>query len=143
MKQLTILFSLIIFTSLSVKAQLNVYGGKNHDEFLGCIDCTTEDLNSIWCIFGNYGSTRNAKSIWNERGVYGSKKSDYSPFYNKAKYPPLILDEKGKSYGYMTINKKNPKRTWDPLAQQICEQRDEIVKDIPKYHDQIFHDRND
>jgi len=56
MKQLTILFSLIIFTSLSVKAQLNVYGGKNHDEFLGCIDCTTEDLNSDLLVMPNlYG----------------------------------------------------------------------------------------
>lgn len=140
MKYLLILLALIVFTSLGTRAQLKIYGGKNHDQFLGCIECSTEDLNSIWCGFGEYGSVHKANSIWNELGKYGSYKSDYSPFNKKAKYPPLVLDEKGKSYGFMTINKSNPKRSWDSFVNQITEQRDEIVKDIPAYHDRIFHD---
>jgi hypothetical protein len=143
MKQLLILFSLIVFTTLNVKAQLKIYGGKNHNQFLGCINCSTEDLKSIWCIYGNYGSTHNAKSIWNGEGIYGSKKSNYSPFDDNAKYPPLIVDEKGKSYGYLTINKKNPKRTWHSFGKIISENRDEIVKDIPDYYNHMSHDQND
>jgi len=140
MKQYIITLSLLFIISLNLNAQpsLKIYGGKNHDQYLGCMTCDTDDLNSIWCILGNYGSTHNAKSIWNEIGEYGSKKSDYSPYNEKAKYPPLILDEKGKSYGYLTINKHNPKRSWYSLANTICEQRDKIVTDIPTYYTYYF-----
>ncbi|WP_419700713.1 hypothetical protein [Mucilaginibacter sp. NFX135] len=142
MKRYLILFAVLILSTVNANAQtkLKLYGGKHHDQFLGCIDCSTEDLNSIWCGFGEYGSVHKANSIWNELGKYGSNKSDYSPFNKKAKYPPLVLDQKGKSYGFMTINKSNPKRSWDSFVNQITEQRDEIVKDIPAYHDRVFHD---
>ncbi len=135
---------MFILLSFNLKAQtkLKIYGGKNHDQYLGCMTCATDDLNSIWCIFGDYGSTHSDKSIWNEIGVYGSKKSNYSPFNEKAKYPPLILDESDKSYGYLTINKRNPKRSWLSIANDICERRDEIVKDIPKYYSETFFDRH-
>ncbi len=110
MKGFAILLSLTFLASFNLKAQtkLKIYGGKSHDQYLGCLDCATDDLKSVWCIFGDYGSTHSAKSIWNEIGLYGSKSSNYSPFNKKAKYPPLILDENGKSHGYLTINKNNP-----------------------------------
>jgi len=145
MNKYIILLSLSILISIKVSAQnkLKIYGGKNHDQFIGCIDCSNNDLNSIWCVLGDYGSTHNPKSIWNEKGIYGSKTSKFSPYNKKAKYPPIILDGKGKSYGYLTINKNNPKRTTDLLAKEIIEDRDQIVKDIPKYYAHTFHDRND
>jgi hypothetical protein len=140
MKRLAVLISLFILVSFDVKAQptLKIYGGKNHDQFLGCITCDTNNLNSVWSEFSDYGSTHHTLSIWNEIGVYGSKKSDYSPFNEKAKYPPLIIDQNGKSYGYLTINKKNPNRSWFSVADIICDDRNEIVKDIPKYYTRIF-----
>ena len=109
MKRITLV--LFLFTSLNVTAQttLKLYGGKNHKDFLGCITCDTEDPTSVWGTFSDYGSTHKAKSIWNENGAYGSKTSDCSPFNKRAKHPPLILDANGKSYGYLTINKKQPK----------------------------------
>ncbi len=141
MKPYITLFSLLfILLSFNLKAQtkLKIYGGKNHDQYLGCMTCATDDLNSIWCIFGDYGSTHSDKSIWNERGIYGSKKSNYSPYNEKAKYPPLLLDENSKSYGYLTINKNNPKRSWDSFVNMISERREEIVKDIPQYYKRLF-----
>ncbi len=138
MKGFAILLSLTFLASFNLKAQtkLKIYGGKSHDQYLGCLDCATDDLNSVWCIFGDYGSTHSAKSIWNEIGLYGSKSSNYSPFNKKAKYPPLILDDNGKSYGYLTINKSNPNRSSDSIANTICEYRDRIVEDIPKYYNE-------
>jgi hypothetical protein len=140
MKRLVIIFSLLIFGYFDVKAQTkwNLYGGKNYDQYLGCLDCATDNLNSIWCEFSDYGSTHHALSIWNEVGVYGSKTSDFSPFNEKAKYPPLIINQNGKSLGYFTINKKFPNRSRLSLPNSISERRDEIVKDIPKYYTRIF-----
>jgi len=138
MKHISILFALIIFTSLSLKAQLKIYGGKNHDQFLGCITCDTEDLNSIWSSYSAYGTLHDTNSIWNPDGKYGSKTSNYSPFNEKAKYPPIILDKNGKSYGYFTVNKKFPNRTLNGKANIICERRDDIVGDIPGFYKTIY-----
>jgi hypothetical protein len=140
MKQIGIILSFFLLASLTTKAQpkLKIYGGKNHDQFLGCMTCTANDSSSIWSVFSDYGSTHNAKSIWNETGKYGNKTSEYSPYNKKAKYPPLVLDENGKSYGYLTINKKNPKRSWYSFVNMVSDDRDEIVKDIPKYSERLF-----
>lgn len=136
MKKITFLLLLLIFIIFTVNAQskLGVYGGKNHDVFLGCINCSDQESESVWNIYSDYGSTHSAKSIWNEIGIYGSKKSKYSPFNINAKYPPLIIDKKGKSYGYLTVDKKNPNRTLEPIGQLISENRDQIVKDLPGYY---------
>ncbi|GGB27627.1 MULTISPECIES: hypothetical protein [Mucilaginibacter] len=142
MKQIIISLAFFLSSALSIKAQskLNIYGGKNHDQFLGCVTCTNDDPNSIWNTLGRYGSTHETNSIWNPNGVYGSTKSDYSPFNKKAKCPPIILDENGKSKGYMTVNRKNPKRSWEPFVNAVSEERQQIVKDIPKYYNDNFHD---
>lgn len=138
MKQLAILFTLVIFTSVNVNAQLKIYGGKKHTQFLGCLTCDTDDLNSIWSSYSDYSSMHKANSIWNPDGVYGSKTSDYSPFNEKAKYPPILLDRSGKSYGYFTINKAFPNRTLNGMATYICKWRDEIVEDIPGHYQTIY-----
>lgn len=75
-----LVISLLVFASISTKAQLKIYGGKKHNQFLGCMSCNTEDSNSIWSSFGDYGSMQNPNSIWNPDGKYGSKTSDFSPF---------------------------------------------------------------
>jgi hypothetical protein len=138
MKQLTIVFALIAFISLNAKAQFKIYGGKKHNQFLGCLNCDTEDLNSIWSPYSDYGIIHGANSIWNPDGKYGSKTSNYSPFNEKAQYPPVILDRSGKSYGYFTINKKFPNRSLNGLANDICEKRERIIKDIPGYYNSIY-----
>lgn len=135
------LSSFVIFKA-NAQYTLSIYGCKNHDVFLGCINCSEQESESVWNIYGDYGSTHSAKSIWNSLGIYDSKKSKYSPFCNDAKYPPLLIDKNGKSYGYFTVNKKNPKRTWDSLGQMISENRDQIVEDIPNFYAHIFGSRN-
>ncbi|WP_162996452.1 hypothetical protein [Mucilaginibacter celer] len=81
---------------VNAQTELSIYGGKNHDQFLGCINCSDQNIKSIWCIYGDFGSTHGPKSIWNEQGMFGSKRSQFSPYNPLAKYPPLIIDEKRK-----------------------------------------------
>jgi hypothetical protein len=130
-KKLGIVILLITVAAFTAKAQgtLNIYGGKNHDQFLGCMNCDNEKPNSIWSPFTNYGSTHNAKSIWNERGLYGSVKSNYSPYNPKAKYPPRVVDGDGKLLGYLTVNKNNPRRLEGSIADLICFSRDTVLQD--------------
>jgi len=37
-------------------------------------------------------------------------------------------------------NKRYSKRSWLSIANDICQRRDEIVKDMPKYYSETFHD---
>lgn len=134
----TLLFVLSCAFSLHLKAQFRIYGGENHDQFLGCLSCAPDDLKSIWSSYSDYGSMHKANSIWNPDGKYGSKTSNYSPFNEKAKCPPVILDKNGKSYGYFTINKKFPNRSVNGMANSICEEREEIIKDIPGYYKSLY-----
>lgn len=138
MKKLTIVLFLALFTSIAAKAQngAKIYGGKNYDQFLGCMDCDGETPNSIWSPLSDYGSTHNPKSIWNENGVYGSVTSNFSPYNPKAKYPPRVIDKDGKCAGYLTVNKNNPKRLAGSVADLICFKRDMVLKDgVEKYAD--------
>lgn len=114
--------------------QLHIYGGKNHDQYLGCLTCSNDQLKSIWCTFGDYGSRHMPNAIWNELGKYGSANNKYSPFNVKAKYPPIILDDHKRSHGYFTINKNNQQRSNNYLAADICEDIDQIREDIVSWY---------
>ncbi|MBB6109696.1 hypothetical protein SAMN05421821_105115 [Mucilaginibacter lappiensis] len=140
MKKLALLFSIIIFISFNGNAQskLKIYGGKNYDQFLGCMTCDDDEPNSIWSPLSDYGSTHKAKSIWNKNGVYGSEKSNYSPYKINAKYPPRVIDGNGKVVGYLTINKSNPNRLKGSVADLICDKRDMVLKDGVERYAKIF-----
>lgn len=56
MKILFILFSLLII-SVEVSAQtLLIFGGDNHDVYLGCLNCNKYESGSIWNKYGENGS---------------------------------------------------------------------------------------
>ena len=78
MKKLALLIVFgLIFISQSFSQTLHLYGGQNHDVYLGCLNCSSYDVNSIWNEYGTYGSSYNLKSIWNEYGTYGSEYNSY------------------------------------------------------------------
>jgi hypothetical protein len=58
---------------------LRMYGGKDHEVNLGCINCDKYSATSIWNPYGTYGSKYNAQSIWNKYGEYGGKYGTFSP----------------------------------------------------------------
>jgi len=71
-----------IALSFSLTGQvLHIYGGSNHDVYLGCMNCNKFDSNSIWNQFGTYGN----KLI---RSLYGTKPEHME--INSAITHPLI-----------------------------------------------------
>ena len=138
-KKLFGLFVILCAISLKVDAQiLHLYGGQNHDVYLGCLNCTKYDSNSIWNTYGSYGSKYNSKSIWNKYGDYGSTYSQYSPFNNYASHPPVIVDKEGKFYGYFTISTVKSKRADFELVKTIYKFYDMIRDDVSKWYDKIY-----
>lgn len=117
---------------------LNIYGGKDHDVFLGCLNCNSMAPASIWNAYGTYGSKYSATSIWNKYATYGSDYGDNSPFNQHASYPPAIVDKDGNFFGYLTVNEYHEKRAEFPLAVTICKFYDMIRDDVSKWYDKIF-----
>ena len=94
----------------AVKALL-LFGGSDHKDFLGCLNCVNTSASSVCNNFGNYGSAFNANSIWNSFGKYGSSFSEYSPWNSFTNHAPIIVDKDGKSYGYFSVNSFHHDRT--------------------------------
>lgn len=100
------LIIITIFYPLNVSAELLLFGGSNHDDFIGCYDCSAYNSGSICNEYGTYGSEYSTKSIWNEYGTYGNEYSSKSPWneYSSSNDVPVIVDRNGNFYGYFTIN---------------------------------------
>ncbi len=85
-------------------------------KYLGCINCSKFDPNSIYNTFGRYGSEYSADSIWNKFGLYGSPYSLNSPWNPFTTTPPIIKDSSKTNIGFLTTNSflflptLNPKR---------------------------------
>jgi len=88
--------------------------------------------------YSNYGSKYNSNSIWNAYGTYGSSYSDNSPFNSYSMYPPVIVDQDGNFYGYLTINGSHDKRADFGLALTIYKYYDMIRDDVQSWYVKIF-----
>lgn len=134
---LTAFLSLVI--SALVQGQtLHIYGGNNHDVYLGCLNCNKYDKNSIWNAYGTYGSKYNSNSIWNAYGTYGSKYNSASPWNSYSNDPPVIVDKDGGFYGYFTTKKYKSKRADFDLVEVLYEYHELIRDDVSKWYDKIF-----
>ena len=87
-----------------------IFGGDDYDVYLGKLNASKYDSESIWNEYGSYGNSYSSTSIWNEYSSYGSDYSSYSPFNEYATYPPVIVDAQGNFYGYFTVNEYKSKR---------------------------------
>ena len=129
----------IAFFAIHVHAQhLHIYGGKDHDVYLGCLTCSEYSSESIWNEYSQYGNEYNSNSIWNEYGTYGNEYSSYSPWNEYASNPPVIVDKKGNFYGYFTVNEYKSKRADFDLALIIYKYYDLIRKDVTAWYRKIF-----
>ncbi len=123
MKRILFFIVCCIFSMHCIFSQtLYIYGGEDHDVFLGKLNASKYD----------------SKSIWNEYGTYGSEYSSYSPFNSYASYPPVIVDEEGNFYGYFIVNKYKSKRANFDLVNIICEYYESIREDVDEWYDKIF-----
>lgn len=101
---------ILVMTGSSVFAAepvLLLFGGSNHDKFLGCLNCNKRDSSSVWNKHGEYGSKYKADCIWNKYGTYGSKYSSESPWNKYSTEGPVVVDPDGNFYGFLTLNKHN------------------------------------
>lgn len=138
MKRLFIaLLFLLAFISVDAQA-LMIFGGEDHDVFLGCLNAGKYDSNSIWNKYGDYGSKYSSCSIWNKYGNYGGKYSSCSPFNTYASDPPVIVDEDGNFYGYFTANKYKSDRCKMDLVEDIIKFHEYIVEDVGDWYDKLF-----
>lgn len=127
-----------IFLWIAVHGQsLSIYGGKNHDIFLGCLNCGKYEDNSIWNKFGDFGCRFNDKCIWNRHGDYGGKYSDFSPFNKHAVCPPVLIDNSGNFYGYFTADNYYDQRTDSKLALLVLDMWENISEDVTGYYEKL------
>lgn len=133
---LVLLFSICC---LCLKAQtLHLYGGTNHDVYLGCLNCSSYDTNSIWNEYGTYGSRYNSKSIWNEYGTYGSEYNSLCPWNSYSTNSPVVVDKEGNFYGYFTTNQYKSDRAEFQLALTIYKYHEQIREDVGEWYSKIF-----
>jgi len=124
-------------TILSAQA-LHLYGGSDHDEYLGCINCSAYDSNSIWNEYGTYGNSYNTKSIWNEYGTYGNEYNSYSPWNAYSSYPPVVVDGNGNFYGYFTVNSYKSNRADFSLVLTLYKYYKLIREDVSGWYEELF-----
>jgi len=91
--------------------ELLLFGGTNHDVFLGCLTCSQYDAASVRNPYGQNGSRHSATSVHNPYGEYGSRHGVLSPCNPYAVQGPVIVDRSGNYYGELTINVYNSRRT--------------------------------
>ena len=139
MKRIFIIIFAGLILATVVKGQtLHLYGGKNHDDYLGCLNCNSYDQNSIWNEYGKYGNIYNSNCIWNEYSTYGNEYNSYSPWNSYSNYPPVVVDMDGNFYGYFTVNEYKSKRAEFDLALLIYKYHELIRKDVGKWYEKIF-----
>ena len=110
MRQYLFTITFCLLAGIAGAQELLLYGGEDHDEFLGCLNCSKYDSDSI-CNKHGKGSKYNSESIINKYGTYGSKYSSSSPWnkYSSSNSVPVLVDPNGNFYGYFTINKYRSK----------------------------------
>ena len=75
-----ILLGLILFAESALAKELLLYGGSNHDEFLGCLVCNEYSSESVCNGYGQYGNEYGS-NMWNEySSPYGNEYSPSSPW---------------------------------------------------------------
>ena len=87
--------------------ELLFLGDQGHTTFLGCLNCSRFDDNSVCNRYGDWGSRYADRIIGNRFGDYGSRYSDSSPWNRYASKPPIIVDKDGNSGATSTTS-----RTW-------------------------------
>lgn len=125
-------------TEQRLYTELYIWGGEDQDVYLGKLNGSKYDSESIWNKYGKYGNKYNSNSIWNEYGKYGGEYSQYSPFNKYASHPPVLRDRNGKFYGYFTVSRYKSKRADYDIIDFICENYESIREDVSEWYDKVF-----
>lgn len=103
-KFLTVLIPILSFNLFA--KELLLFGGNEHEEFLGCLTCNEFSSESICNGYGTYGNEFSTDGIWNEFSGFGNEFSPKSPWneFSSDNSVPVVVDREGNFYGYFTIN---------------------------------------
>lgn len=85
-------------------AKLMIFGGSGHKTYLGSLNCSQYDEDSVLNSFGAHGSAYSDESILNHFSEFGSPYSSTSACSEYASDPPVVVDPNGKFYGRLTVN---------------------------------------
>ena len=109
--RLTAVLLLLATAAFAQSPKLMLFGGSDHDVYLGCLNCNSFASDSVCNEFGQHGSEFASDSIWNEFGRFGSEFSSDSPWNAFGTNAPIIVDADGNFYGYFSRNEFHLKRT--------------------------------
>jgi hypothetical protein len=104
-----------------------LFGGPEHEDFLGCLTCDASEPYSIWNPNSEYGSPGHPLSIWNREGRYGSQDSPHSPWSRRPESVPLVVDRAGNLCGNFAVDRTFPGRVTDGFLIWILEGHDWIA----------------
>lgn len=140
MKNTFLLLALIAISSYATSQNLHIYGGADHTEYLGCLNCSRFDSKSIWNAFGDYGSSFSHTSIWNDLNNYGDPNNPLSPWNTLATKAPKIMDDTGKFQGYFTANTSVKERSLSRLSIELIKNYKEIPEDLGRWYTKLVVD---
>lgn len=83
--------------------ELLIFGGNDHKEFLGCLNCSETSSSSIWNSSSEYG-WQNDYGKWGPYGQFGSQYGAHSACNEYASDAPVIVDRGGAYYGRLSVN---------------------------------------
>ncbi len=92
------------YAATAAAQKLMVFGGSDHRTYLGCLNCSEYNSDSVLNSYGSYGSSYSSTSIYNTYGQYGSPYVPTSACNPYASSPPVVVDSAGNFYGYLTLN---------------------------------------
>jgi hypothetical protein len=87
-------------------SDLLLFGGSNHKDFLGCINCPSHDTKSICNDYAEFGNKFFA-NMWNPfSSPYGNAFLPSSPWneFSGSNEVPILADRQGNFLGFFTIN---------------------------------------
>ena len=107
--------------------ELLLFGGRNHDVFLGCLNCLDSNSTSIENEVGPHGNHYSRVSIRNPHSPFGSHFSQYSACNPFAQNPPVVVTRNGAYCGRLTVNAEHQQigvgRSWvTVLESRLCRQ---------------------
>ena len=104
MRKLLIILMIMASNTALAENKILIYGGADHDVYLGCLNCSALSSESVHNGLSPYGNPLNSESIFNTMGEYGSPLSSYSACNELASTPPMVLDSEGNIVGFLTLN---------------------------------------
>lgn len=135
MKIVAALIALALASPTLSAQELLLFGGRNNETFIGCLNCSKYDAGSVCNRYGDHGSKYSDKSIWSRYGTFGSKYNDESPWNKYSSNPPVVVDRNGGFYGHFTANRHESKRTTIPSLRFLTDNIDLVVEDLERARD--------